>query len=59
MIDAQAIKQICHAQYYFKYNLKSYLQYINAASLKVYLGMGDPFLFFFKPKFNLDFNEII
>ena len=53
MTDMQAIKQICHA------HLKSYLQYINAASLKVCLGMGDPFLFFFKPKFNLDFNKII
>ena len=59
MTGLQAITQICHAQYYFKYNLKNYSQYINAACFEVHLGMGDPFLFYFKPKFNPDFNENI
>ena len=70
MANLRAIMQICHAQYYFKYNLnwaisfflffkKGYSQYINAAFLEAHLGIGNPFPVFFKHKYNPHFNQIM
>ena len=66
-LTCRQLMQICHGQCYFKCNLNWTIRLFfilkkavcNTLMLGNTPGMGEPFLFCIKPKFNPDFNENI